>query len=121
MGASIKPTTDEGLAKERKRKREYMVRWRKTGTGSRMTREQNFLSKYGLTLEQRARMWASQDGRCAVCGVGIPLDDKKTHIDHCHETGKIRGILCQGCNIALGQIKDDVGVLRKMIAYLERV
>lgn len=55
---------------------------------------------------------------CAICGGR----DKNRHlaIDHCHDTGLIRGLLCMGCNTALGRFKDDPVLLRKAIVYLER-
>lgn len=52
---------------------------------------------------------------CDVCG-----GTKKICLDHCHETAKLRGWLCDDCNIALGRVKDDVGRLRNLIAYLEK-
>lgn len=63
-------------------------------------------SRYGLTLEQYEEMWKSQDGKCLICQDLLKHGRGKgsAHIDHCHESGKIRGLLCQDCNIGLGHL-----------------
>lgn len=64
------------------------------------------LRKYGLTDEQYAEMLDQQDGRCAICRT----DDygiKGPQIDHCHDTGQVRGLLCNRCNLGIGQLGDD--------------
>lgn len=71
--------------------------------------------QYGLTLEDRDRMSAAQDHKCAGCLQ--PFIDTP-RIDHCHATGKIRGLLCHGCNVALGLVKEDVETLARLAAYL---
>lgn len=72
--------------------------------------------KYGITLEQHKQMYAEQDGCCAICGILVQYS--KIHTDHDHQTNKIRGLLCHGCNIALGMVKEDIVVLEKMKQYL---
>lgn len=54
--------------------------------------------KYGLTVEQVAQMLKNQDHKCAICSATL----QKYHIDHCHTTNKVRGILCISCNVRLG-------------------
>jgi len=68
---------------------------------------------YGMTPADYATLLAKQDGRCAVC-----QDREPTDIDHCHSTGKVRGLLCRACNLALGMLKDDTRLFRRAIAYL---
>ena len=70
---------------------------------------------YGMTPEEVQELIASQDGLCAVCH-----DRPAQHIDHDHETGLVRGVLCFCCNAALGQFRDQVEILRSAITYLER-
>lgn len=70
---------------------------------------------YGLTPEGLEQLIASQDGLCAVC-----VERPAQHVDHDHETGFVRGVLCFCCNAALGQMRDDVRILRAAIAYVER-
>lgn len=67
----------------------------------------------------REQMRALQGGVCAVCGSERHDDGTDLHVDHCHETGVIRGLLCRGCNIGLGCFKDSIESLRAAIAYLE--
>lgn len=73
---------------------------------------------YGIDVEDWARMYDAQDRKCASCGDAIDFS-KTTHVDHCHRTGKVRGLVCQFCNIALGGAKDSVERLRALIRYLE--
>lgn len=74
--------------------------------------------RHGLTPSQKADMLTAQGGVCAVCAASAP-GGKNWHTDHCHATGKIRGILCHHCNVALGHVKDSPAILRKLAAYLE--
>lgn len=76
---------------------------------------------YGLTVEQYHAMKTKQGGGCAICGSTTPGGkDNKLHVDHDHKTGKVRGLLCNRCNIALGGFGDDIQRLRLAIQYLER-
>jgi len=70
---------------------------------------------YGLSRVQLDALIEAQGGRCAICE-----SNPAVHVDHDHATGKIRGVLCFTCNVALGQLKDDVTLFRKAIDYLER-
>lgn len=74
------------------------------------------LAKYGLTQADYARILKEQAGVCAICS--------KTHprmcVDHCHETGKVRGILCSPCNRAIGQLGDTVEHVQRAVTYLMR-
>lgn len=73
--------------------------------------------KYGMTPEEFEAMSEAQGGACAACG-GIP--DGVLHVDHNHETGLVRGLLCNLCNGALGFARDDRDVLVALAAYLDR-
>lgn len=75
--------------------------------------------RYGLTPERRAELLAEQDGGCGICRG--PLDGKRRgHVDHDHESGAVRGLLCHRCNTAIGLLREDPNTLRAAIAYLER-
>lgn len=74
------------------------------------------LKSYGLTVNQFAQMLEQQKGLCAIC----LLTPKKLQVDHDHATGKVRALLCNSCNTALGLAKDDIGRLKSFIQYLER-
>jgi hypothetical protein len=72
---------------------------------------------YGLTLEQYQFLLAKQQGRCAICGrtdnFGVALG-----VDHDHETGIVRGLLCDKCNQAIGALREDPELFEAAIAYL---
>lgn len=76
--------------------------------------------KYGLTPEGKTAMLEAQGGVCACCGSPSPNHKQGWVVDHCHDTGKVRGILCQPCNLALGKVKDSTNHLRALITYLEK-
>ena len=96
------------------RKRNYMRTQRAQIDRSRKTRLRN---KYGLSLADFNDMWAAQGFACAVCQT--PLSQRQAYVDHCHKTGRVRGILCHGCNSSIGFAKDDPSRLRRLAAYLE--
>lgn len=74
---------------------------------------------YGITVEDWARMFNTQKGLCEICMVGLGFD-RTTHVDHCHKTGKVRGLLCADCNKGLGAFSDQPEVLRYAALYVER-
>lgn len=79
-------------------------------------RRRNHLKrKYGMTEEDWDEMFDSQGKRCACCG--IPRATMWV-VDHCHDTGKVRGILCHHCNSGLGQFGDDIARLQLAVKYL---
>ena len=83
------------------------------------------LARYGLTLEDYRAMREKQGGKCAACADptserGAERSSTTEHVDHCHATGKVRGLLCARCNVALGMARDDIRVLRGLIEYLEK-
>ena len=89
----------------------------------RAMRIHNLRYKYGLTKEQYDRMLAGQDGGCAICKrpetAKIKGKVMDMAVDHCHKTGKVRGLLCSTCNTALGSFRDDPEIIRKAIEYLK--
>ena len=76
--------------------------------------------QYGLTAEAHSALWESQGRCCALCTRALPLIHKNTHVDHCHGTGRVRGILCSKCNMRIGVLEgrgeqglwDDLEYLR---------
>jgi hypothetical protein len=83
------------------------------------TRERHLVRKYKVTLEDYARMLAAQDGRCAICLAPESEQFKGVfHVDHCHASGAVRGLLCRGCNHALGVFKDDPALFARAVEYL---
>ncbi|BDI29165.1 hypothetical protein CCAX7_12160 [Capsulimonas corticalis] len=75
------------------------------------------LKKYGLTKTALELMYKAQDHKCAICG--IPEGERLLHIDHCHKTGKVRGLLCERCNLGIGAFNDSLEYLNTAILYLK--
>ena len=73
---------------------------------------------YGITLVQKEQMYEDQDYRCKLCGIHEDSCWRGLCIDHDHITGKVRGLLCHNCNLALGYAKDSPELLEKMAKYL---
>ena len=97
------------------------VEYNKNNSSS--VRSQYLKRQYGLTFEEFDAMLSSQDNACAICGTREPSKNRgrtrRFHVDHCHKTGKVRGLLCKSCNIALGEIGDNIHTHKSMIQYLE--
>lgn len=87
-------------------------------TNRRAVKDTKLKRLFGITMTDYEAKLAAQSGRCAGCGV-LP-GTKALAVDHCHTTGKIRGLLCSNCNNTLGQVRDDVMVLRNLADYLVR-
>ena len=75
--------------------------------------------KYGVDAEEYAARLANQGYGCAICSTQLS-NDKQQHLDHDHETGRTRGILCHACNVGLGHFKDSTELLKRALQYLER-
>lgn len=73
--------------------------------------------RYGITLQEYRELLEKQNGVCAICGRGP--GKRSLHVDHCHKTGKVRALLCNGCNTTLGKVGDDTTVLEGLIRYLK--
>lgn len=83
------------------------------------------LRKYNLSADDYNLLYEKQNGVCAICekpeiaknNVSVT---RLLSIDHDHKTGKVRGLLCVKCNIVLGHVNDDIGLLKKLIEYLRK-
>ena len=76
---------------------------------------------YGITVEEREKVYTNQNGRCAICDISV--DFNKIHTDHNHISNKFRGLLCSNCNLSLGLLKvdeRDIELLTNAISYLRR-
>lgn len=86
--------------------------------------DRNLQRKYGINISDYNRMHNEQDGKCGICKrkESRIANDKLTRlsVDHCHSTGKVRGLLCFACNSTLGKYDDKIEFLKSMIDYLER-
>lgn len=97
-------------ARVRKRRAEDPVHFRKT-------RQKH---AYGITPAQYDAMFAEQGQACAICKIELDPHAKSTHVDHCHTSGRVRGILCHGCNSGLGGFRDNSMSLLAAIEYLKK-
>ncbi len=81
--------------------------------------------QYGLSWPDFINLFETQKGKCAICEIqilinfGVPKKEVTLNIDHCHSTGRVRGLLCPKCNRALGTFKDSSVMLRKAADYLD--
>lgn len=73
---------------------------------------------YPLIQSEYILLYSRQKGKCAICNISIEKDNRSTHVDHDHKTGKVRGILCAPCNYGLGCFRDNSSFLKKAIDYL---
>jgi hypothetical protein len=82
--------------------------------------ERRRFTRYGITPEEHADLVERQLGSCAICGADCADSSTRSlHIDHDHQTGRVRGLLCSNCNRGLGHLQDAPGILAVAIAYLE--
>lgn len=80
----------------------------------RAKRNQRFVRNYGVSLDDYEAQYAAQAGMCSICG----QLNETLHIDHNHQSGDVRGLLCHNCNTAIGQLNDDEDRLLAAIMYL---
>lgn len=80
----------------------------------------NILRNYGLSKEDFLNLLELQNNKCALCEKPFNgLGKRDVHVDHCHETNKVRGILCMPCNVALGMLGDNEEGLTKALNYIK--
>ena len=116
---------DKIRAKRREDREHHTIRnkeWRKANPEkcAAIYRRKNLRDKYGLTIEAWEDIAKEQGYKCAICGT--PRDELKNNlaVDHDHDTGEVRGLLCYACNRGIGLLKDSVEVLSKAVEYLQR-
>lgn len=107
---------------ENKRNRE---KYHKTGKEQwSLTRKKYHVLKcYGLSEKDLFELYDKQKSKCSICLTDIVLTGENVNnvacVDHCHDTNKVRGLLCRQCNAGLGQFKDDLSLLKSAIKYLQ--
>lgn len=95
---------------------------RQAGTQKLKDQRKNWALKsaYGITLEDYGAMLEKQNGCCAICGSSdTGSKHSHFHVDHSHDTDKVRALLCAGCNIGLGAFKENIDALQNAVAYLK--
>jgi hypothetical protein len=109
---SMDDETRARYAEPQRRRRKADPEWRRRQDIKRTAR------RYGLTADDYDALLAAQGGVCAICG-GPPSEKRRHHIDHDHETGVVRGLLCSNCNTAMGRFGDDPERLMEALRYLQ--
>lgn len=90
-----------------------------TTKGKECNRNSELKKNFGITISEFKELICLQHNKCAICNTEFE-EGKNAHMDHCHESGKNRGILCFTCNAALGMFKDNPKTLQSAIRYLRR-
>lgn len=83
-------------------------------------RQYRLINIYGITVEEYEELLISQNYKCAGCATHQAELTKTLNVDHDHDTGEVRGLLCGNCNRALGLVKDNTKTLLNLITYLEK-
>ena len=83
------------------------------------SQQNSFKRHYKITLEQYYELYDKQMGKCAICGKHQTEFKRAINVDHDHTTGKVRGLLCNGCNSGIGYFKDSIDLLTQAIKYLK--
>ena len=103
--------------KECNRKRKH--KWHQTEQGKRSSANTKLKNRFGITIDEYDKLVDYVDGKCQICGAICSINNHRLCIDHSHETGKIRGILCKSCNSGLGNFRDDPILLINAVKYIQ--
>lgn len=110
----------EGRNSYKELKRSWYKKYCKTKEFRQSRREKELLRCYNLTIDQYNYMLCNQNYSCAICKKHESIFKKGLAVDHCHKTGKVRGLLCGGCNVSLGRMEDSIELLTNAIEYLKK-
>ena len=105
--------TPEYKAKAKERRDETKI---KPGM-EQILRRKRIQTRFKLAPEKFDKLLQNQQYSCAICKTQLP--ESELQVDHCHNSGKIRGLLCFSCNLSLGMFKDNIQLLRKAVEYLK--
>lgn len=103
----------KGYQKAKQEGRIYTLAHRRGATFARIKKN------YGITKDQYMQLLINSCGRCDACGEQFINKSHSSHVDHNHVTGKVRGLLCHGCNLALGLLHEDPKKISQLLKYLE--
>jgi len=100
-----------------KRIKEQQKQWAKRNVDNRKLNRKKYNLKvnFGISIEDYNKLLLRQNGVCAVCGSNT---NRSLAVDHNHETGKVRGLLCGNCNTALGLLRENIQIIEKLKGYL---
>lgn len=142
MGKRINPMVDVPFGKTKEQNNIYYKRWRELNKEdynkkrkewadknrekrTRQARSSHLRVKFGISLDEYEEIFKKQNGLCAICNkkqkISKDILGRKNYnlyIDHCHKSGKIRGLLCNKCNQGIGYLCEDIEIIKKAIIYL---
>lgn len=87
-----------------------------------LMREKNYKKSYGMSIDDYNVLFEKQNGKCAICG-SVETKRKASNffaVDHCHKTGKVRGLLCDRCNVGIGSLEDSYDIVLSAANYLRK-
>jgi len=115
------------IEKRKENHRKNSLKWSNNNRKDRIeqARRSSLKIKYGMTIDDYENMFSAQDGKCAICNeIGNEWVDSTGRkrpallVDHCHETNKVRGLLCHNCNIGIGNLRHSLEILENAKKYL---
>lgn len=121
FSSKCKSCIKEKRAKQKEYDKAYWKKWSGRNIEKLKLRDKsyNLKKKFNMTIEDYQELKKQQNGKCACCPKEFSSNGKDLAVDHCHSTGKIRGLLCNECNTSLGLLKEDTQIIRNLIAYLD--
>lgn len=117
-----KPKTKEFfyIHKHNKGFRSYCIECTKNNNMTK-GREKQLRRRYGINIDQYNQILEKQNHSCAICKKHANTFNNNFHVDHCHKTAIVRGLLCYNCNMAIGRFQDSIEYLKNAIVYLSAV
>ena len=114
----------QSVARYRVATKEQRRKWQQNYAKSGKQKHHNLARRFKMTLDDYKRMIFDQKGVCAICGNAETAmlcgKVKDLAVDHAHETGKVRELLCQKCNLGIAQFRENIGYLANAIVYIEK-
>jgi|SRR6185369_3578997 len=94
-------------------------KWWKSESGRLSTANTKLKARFGITLDEYLSILKQQNYKCLICGISHSYMGHRLAVDHNHNTGKIRGLLCKGCNMGIGNFKENTSNLLKAVDYIK--
>jgi hypothetical protein len=109
---------------QKEKEKERRDKYRSKPSTKEIRHTDHYKRRYGITVQDYDMMHMEQNGLCKICNnPESRVSNGKTSrlaVDHCHNTGKVRGLLCWACNASLGRFKDSIEILESAISYLKK-